>query len=122
MNRGNILKFSKHSTKLCELHCEICYIPKCTLSVSSGEHFGHEQVDTTLKSLKTKKEILNIDLQKLEKSIDSKYKEAASIIQVQKADINRNSQKLTTAIEKHGEDLNMEIDNMIIKLKSRLDE
>lgn len=72
--------------------------------------------------MKTKKEILNIDLQKLEKSIDSKYKEAASIIQVQKADINRNSHKLTTAIEKHGEDLNMEIDNMIIKLKSRLDE
>lgn len=92
-----------------------------TLSVSSGEQFGHEQVDTTLKSLKTNKEILNTDLQKLEKSIDSKYKEAASIIQVQKADLNRNSQKLTTAIEKHGEDLNMEIDNMMIKLKPRLD-
>lgn len=115
-------KCSKQSTKLCELHCEQCNIPMCNLCVSSGDHLGHEQVDTTLKSFETKKDILSKDLQKLKKSFYPKYKEAAPLIHVQKADINRNSHKLTTAIEKHGEDLHRKIDNMIVKLKSDMDE
>lgn len=65
--RGSTPKCSKQSTKLCELHCEQCNIPKCNIyiCVSSGEHLGHEQVDTTFKSLETKKDILNKDWQKI---------------------------------------------------------
>ncbi|XP_065936972.1 E3 ubiquitin-protein ligase TRIM71-like [Magallana gigas] len=120
--RGSAPKCSKHSTKLCELHCEQCNIPICTLCVSTGEHLGHKQVDFTLKSLETKKEILKEDLKELEKFIYPKYTEIASIIPIQKADLNENSKKLTTAFDKHGEDLHSEIDAIIQKLKSDLNE
>ncbi|XP_065938715.1 E3 ubiquitin-protein ligase TRIM45-like [Magallana gigas] len=120
--RGSAPKCSKHSTKLCELHCEQCNIPICTHCVSTGEHLGHKQVDFTLKSLETKKESLMEDLKELEKFIYPKYTEIASIIPIQKADLNENSKKLTTAIEKHGEDLLTEIDAIIQKLKSDLNE
>ena len=42
--RGLNPKCSKHSTQLCDLHCEHCDIPICVQCVSSNEHLGHKQV------------------------------------------------------------------------------
>ncbi|XP_065938711.1 uncharacterized protein [Magallana gigas] len=120
--RGSTPKCSKHSLKICELHCEQCNIPICTLCVSSGEHLGHKQVDFILKSLEIKKKVLQKDLQELEISIYPKYREIASVIQIQKSDLNENSQKLSKVINRYAEDLHGEIDNMIQKLKSNLNE
>ncbi|XP_019928992.3 E3 ubiquitin-protein ligase TRIM71-like [Magallana gigas] len=119
--RGFAPECSKHSRKLCELFCEQCGIPICVQCISSGEHLGHKQVEI-LKSLETKKEVLQRDLQELEKLIYPKYQEIASNIPVQKADLNKNSKKITTALDKHGEDLHREIDIAIKKLKSDVDE
>nr|XP_019928992.2 E3 ubiquitin-protein ligase TRIM71 [Crassostrea gigas] len=119
--RGFAPECSKHSRKLCELFCEQCGIPICVQCISSGEHLGHKQVEI-LKSLETKKEVLQRDLQELEKLIYPKYQEIASNIPVQKADLHENSKKLTTALHKHGEDLHKEINNAIQKLKSDVDE
>ncbi|XP_065928097.1 E3 ubiquitin-protein ligase TRIM71-like [Magallana gigas] len=119
--RGLNPKCLKHPTQLCDLHCEQCNIPICLECVSSGEHIGHKQVGI-LKILDTKKEALQKDLQELENSIYPKYQEIASNILVQKADLNKNSKKLTTALDKHGEDLRREIDIAIQKLKSDMDE
>ncbi|XP_065927012.1 E3 ubiquitin-protein ligase TRIM71-like isoform X3 [Magallana gigas] len=119
--RGKNPKCSKHSTQLCDLHCEQCNIPICLECVSSGEHLGHKQV-AILKILDTKREALNKDLQELENTIYPKYQEIVSNIPVQKADLNKNSKKLTTALDKHGEDLHREIDIAIKKLKSDMDE
>uniref|UniRef100_K1PU59 Tripartite motif-containing protein 2 n=1 Tax=Magallana gigas TaxID=29159 RepID=K1PU59_MAGGI len=119
--RGLNPKCSKHSTQLCDLHCEHCDIPICVECVSSNEHLGHKQVGI-LKILDTKKEALKKDLQELENSIYPKYQEIASNIPVQKADLNKNSKKLTTALDKHGEDLHREIDITIKELKSDVDE
>ncbi|XP_065927706.1 tripartite motif-containing protein 2-like [Magallana gigas] len=119
--RGLNPKCSKHSTQLCELHCEQCNIPICVECVSSSEHLGHKQVGI-LKILDTNREALKKDLQELENSIYSKYQEIASYIPIQKADLNKNSKKLTTALDKHGEDLHREIDIAIQKLKSDVDE
>uniref|UniRef100_K1RT36 Tripartite motif-containing protein 2 n=1 Tax=Magallana gigas TaxID=29159 RepID=K1RT36_MAGGI len=69
-----------------------------------------------------KKEIIQKDLQELEKSIYLKYKEIASIIPVQKSALNENSQKLTTEIDKHGEDLHREINTIIRNMKSNMEE
>nr|XP_034333684.1 uncharacterized protein LOC105323131 isoform X1 [Crassostrea gigas] len=119
--RGKNPKCSKHSTQLCDLHCEQCNIPICLECVSSGEHLGHKQV-AILKILDTKREALKKDLQELENTIYPKYQEIASYIPVQKADLNKNSKKSTTALDKHGEDLHREIDIAIKKLKSDVDE
>ncbi|XP_078311628.1 uncharacterized protein LOC144618799 [Crassostrea virginica] len=108
-------KCPNHPTKQCELHCKQCDIPICASCVSSKKHFGHEIVDI-FEDFETKKEILKNDLQEIENSIFPKYEEAASNIQIQKADQQKNSQKLIAELKKHGETLHEEID-MIIKSK-----
>eukprot|EP00105_Crassostrea_gigas_P029811 XP_011451866.1 PREDICTED: tripartite motif-containing protein 2 [Crassostrea gigas] len=115
--RGLNSRCSKHSTQLCELYCQHCDIPICVECVSSGEHLGHEQVGI-MKMLDIKKEALQRDLQELENTIYPKYQEIATNIPVQKVELKENSQKLTTAIDKHGEELQREIDIAIRKLKS----
>eukprot|EP00105_Crassostrea_gigas_P039605 XP_019923753.1 PREDICTED: tripartite motif-containing protein 55 [Crassostrea gigas] len=119
--RGLNPKCSKHSTQSCDLHCEQCNIPICVECVSSNEHLGHKLIGI-LKILDTKREALKKDLQELEHTIYPKYQEIASNIPVQKTDLNKNSKKLTTALNKHGEDLHREIDIAIKKLKSDMDE
>uniref|UniRef100_K1Q6E5 Tripartite motif-containing protein 2 n=1 Tax=Magallana gigas TaxID=29159 RepID=K1Q6E5_MAGGI len=119
--RGFAPECSKHSKKLCELFCEQCDIPICVQCVSSGEHLGHKAVEI-LRSFETKKEVLQRDLNELENLIYPKYQEVVSYIPLQKADLNKNSEKLTTVLDKHREDLHREIDIAIQKLKSDVGE
>ncbi|XP_034320419.2 E3 ubiquitin-protein ligase TRIM71 [Magallana gigas] len=114
-------KCKRHSTKQCELHCEQCDNPICAKCISSKKHLGHIQVDI-FQNLEDKKEVLRKELQELEKSISPKYKEIASNISLQKADLSKNSQKLTTAIKKQGKVWHREIDTIITNLKSDVEE
>uniref|UniRef100_K1PMG1 Tripartite motif-containing protein 2 n=1 Tax=Magallana gigas TaxID=29159 RepID=K1PMG1_MAGGI len=118
---GSFPYCQKHSTKICDQYCEQCNIPICELCVSSQEHQTH-YVGDILRSFENKTQFLEKDLQDFEKLINPKYQEILSSISEQKADLKENSQKLTTAINKHGEDLHREIDIFIQKLKSDLDE
>ncbi|XP_052681780.1 uncharacterized protein LOC128162573 [Crassostrea angulata] len=114
-------KCRKHPTKQCELHCEQCDIPICAKCISSGKHSGHKQIDI-FKSFEIKTEILQRDLQELEKSIYPKYKAIASNIPVQKANLSKNSRKLTTTIDKQGEVWHREIDTIITNMNSNVEE
>lgn len=70
--------------------------------------------------MKAKKKILLNELQELENFIYPKYQEIASYNTNQKTNMNENSKKVTSAINKHGEDLHREIDTAVKKLKSEL--
>ncbi|XP_065936992.1 E3 ubiquitin-protein ligase TRIM71 [Magallana gigas] len=111
----------KHSTRRCQLHCVQCDIPICVQCSSSKEHKGHTFVDIK-RAFESKKDILERDLQELEKYIRPKYLETVSSILVQKTDMIKHFQKIATALIEHGEAIQNEINNTIKLLKSDLDE
>ncbi|XP_052676822.1 uncharacterized protein LOC128158121 [Crassostrea angulata] len=114
-------KCHKHPTNISEHYCEQCDIPICATCLSSKKHRGHKFIEMT-ENLENKKEIIQKDLRELKKSIYLKYQEIASIITDQKSALNENSQKLTTEIDKHGEDLHREINTIIRNMKSNVEE
>ncbi|XP_052713570.1 uncharacterized protein LOC128187285 isoform X2 [Crassostrea angulata] len=111
----------KHSPKQCELHCEQCDIPICVHCVSSESHKNHKLVDIYTNYQK-KREDLQKDLHELKKFLSPKYQEIAKNITAQKADLSKNSKKLTSAIDKQGEVWHREIDTIITNLKSNVEE
>nr|XP_034305532.1 tripartite motif-containing protein 45-like [Crassostrea gigas] len=119
--RGYTPKCQKHPSKICEHYCEQCDIPICETCASSEEHNDHQFIEIT-KTMDNKKEIIQKHLQELEKTIYLKYQEIASIITDQKIALNENFQRLTTEIDKHGEDLHKEINTIIRNMKSNVEE
>ncbi|XP_078318420.1 uncharacterized protein LOC111120431 [Crassostrea virginica] len=119
--KGITLKCTKHSTEVCTELCTICNIPVCSLCVASSEHKYHRKEDI-LSLFETKRELMQKDLQDLEKSIYPRYQEAATNIPVQRADVNKRSQELTTALDKQGEALHKEIDTIIQGMKSEIND
>nr|XP_022333184.1 uncharacterized protein LOC111130410 [Crassostrea virginica] len=119
--RGITTKCTKHSKYICTKLCTTCNIPVCPLCVVSSKHELHKKEDI-LKLFETKRKLMQKDLQDLEKSIYPKYQEAATNIPVQRADVNKRSQKLTTALDKQGEALHTEIDTIIQGMKSDIDD
>lgn len=81
----NYPKCSKHTRKLCELHCDECNIPICSSCFSSKKHHTHNLVDI-LTLLESKNKILRKDLEELEKVFYPKYQEIASEISDQKSE------------------------------------
>ncbi|XP_052707968.1 uncharacterized protein LOC128183116 [Crassostrea angulata] len=112
---------SEHVKEMCRHYCEECDISLCVYCTATGTHQNHNLIDI-FSILKRKKIELQEDLKELEKSISPKYQEIVNNITVQKTDLSKNSQKLTTAIDKHGEVWHREIDTIIQKLKADLDE
>lgn len=110
----------KHPNKQCELHCEQCDNPICT-QCNTGEHLGHKQVDIS-EIYERNKEVLQTDLQDLLKYVYPQYIDIASNISMQKADLMKNSERLTTDLNEQGEVWHREIDTIIRNLKSDLDE
>lgn len=81
----NYPKCRKHPTKQCELHCEECDVPICSLCIS-GEHLRHKPVDIS-EIINEKKDNLQRELEELEKFILPRYEEIASNLSVQKAEL-----------------------------------
>ena len=112
---------SNHQANQCELHCEQCNIPVCTLCVSSKEHRHHDFVDF-VKNYETKQEDIRRDLLELENSIYPRYQNVASSIPIQRVDVRENSKKLAAALKKQGEALHKEVDFLIQSMQFELDE
>ncbi|XP_078331356.1 uncharacterized protein LOC144625137 [Crassostrea virginica] len=119
--RGITPKCTEHATEVCTQLCTTCYIPVCPLCVDSSQH-EEDELEDILEWFEYKRECMQEDLQNLEKSIYPRYQEAATNILVQRADVNKRSQKLTTALDKQGEALHTEIDTIIQGMKSDIDD
>ncbi|XP_078331346.1 uncharacterized protein LOC144625131 [Crassostrea virginica] len=119
--RGITPKCTKHFTEVCTQFCTTCNIQVCPLCVVSSEHEQYFEMDI-LKWFEHKRERMQEELQDLEKSIYPRYQEAATNIPVQRADVNKRSQKLTTALDKQGEALHTEINTIIQGMKSDIDD
>nr|XP_022304492.1 uncharacterized protein LOC111111675 [Crassostrea virginica] len=117
----NYPKCQKHSPKICELKCKHCNIPICASCVSSGDHDQHKKIDI-LKILTKKKELIEKDLQELRNLIRPKFQQAASEIPAQKAGVKQHSLKLTAALNKQGEALHKEINSLIQRKQSEIEE
>ncbi|XP_022304495.2 uncharacterized protein LOC111111677 [Crassostrea virginica] len=117
----NYPKCQKHPPKTCELHCKHCNIPICVSCVSTGDHDRHKKVDI-LKILTSKKELIKKDLQELKKLIRPKFQQAASEIPAQKAGVKQHSLKLTAALNKQGEALHKEINSLIQRKQSEIED
>nr|XP_022309601.1 E3 ubiquitin-protein ligase TRIM71-like [Crassostrea virginica] len=117
----NYPKCQKHPPKTCELHCKHCNIPICASCFSSGDHDHHKKIDI-VEILTEKKELIEKDLQELKKLIRPKFQQAASEIPAQKAGVKQHSLKLTAALNKQGEALHKEINSLIQRKQSEIEE
>ncbi|XP_056002444.1 uncharacterized protein LOC125663363 [Ostrea edulis] len=111
----------KHAGKHCELHCEKCDIPVCSTCVSSGKHESH-RLSEFLEKLSVKTQRQQEDLEELESRIYPRYKEMASDILTEKAELETKYGKLTTAADQQGEILHQEITAIVNQRKSVIQE
>ncbi|XP_062599900.1 tripartite motif-containing protein 2-like [Saccostrea cucullata] len=109
-----------HAGKLCELHCKECVIPVCSLCVSD-KHKGHTFMGI-VQIFNDKKEEMKNDIQELEKCLCPRYEEITSEMIAEKSVLDGKYGKLTTAVTKHGEDWHREINIIVNKQKSEIDE
>ncbi|XP_062622240.1 uncharacterized protein LOC134283777 [Saccostrea cucullata] len=117
----NYPKCPNHTQKHCELYCEKCDIPVCSTCISLGKHHGHEFKDI-LQKPSFMKEFFTTDLEELEKRILPTYEEISSDLYSEKVKLEKNYEKLTSAVTKQGEDWHREINIIVNKQKSEIDE
>lgn len=118
--QGATVLCHNHSTKSCELHCEQRDSPICARRISSGKHEHHKKIDIW-KKMENNKADLHKFLQDLEESILPKYETIASHITYQKANLKKNSRKLKSNVDKHGDEWHKAIDTVIQKYKTDID-
>lgn len=119
--RGSTPLCPKHSKKICELFCEQCDSIICATCVSSGKHEQHKKIDVW-KKIDNMKANLQKDKEELDKLILPTYEAIVSNIPAQKGAFETNFQKLKLDVAKKGEEWHKEIDNIVNKLQSDIDE
>ncbi|XP_062606440.1 uncharacterized protein LOC134268266 [Saccostrea cucullata] len=117
----NYPKCPNHTQNHCELSCEQCDIPVCSTCISTCKHEGHNLSDV-LQKISTKIKHMEKELKELETRIYPIYEEIASGINTKKENLETHYSKLTTAITKQGEDWHREINIIVNKQKSEIDE
>lgn len=102
-----------HFNKLSKLHCEQFDITVC--EEWSGKHSNHVLLDIST-YLENKNETLQADIEELEENIYPLYQEIASSFLVQRADLQKNTMKLISAVDERGKDWHRKIDSIIKKI------
>ncbi|XP_062583966.1 E3 ubiquitin-protein ligase TRIM45-like [Saccostrea cucullata] len=117
----NYPKCPTHTHKHCELYCEECDIPACSFCISSGKHKGHD-VSDALKKLSSKKKDLERDLMELEEGIFPTYEDISLDLNSEKVTLEKRYEKLTTFVNKQGENWHRGFDIIVNKRKYEINE
>lgn len=117
--RRSTPKCQKHSLDKSDYYCKQCDIPICMQCISSKQLEDHECF-VIVKHFQSQKDLVQTDLQELEKYIYGVYKNIESHITAQIADLFKNSKKLTAAIKNHKEKLHKKTDEIIDEVIERL--
>ncbi|XP_052696297.1 uncharacterized protein LOC128174913 [Crassostrea angulata] len=110
-----------HQNKNCELQCKDCNISVCSTCTASKQHKGHNFVEVT-EVYHEKKEVIKKDTNELENHISPTSEKIALDLEKQLANLDGGYEKLTTTMSKQGEQWHREIDFVINKMKSEIDE
>eukprot|EP00105_Crassostrea_gigas_P042227 XP_019926375.1 PREDICTED: uncharacterized protein LOC105336736 isoform X2 [Crassostrea gigas] len=123
--RRSTLVYSKcrtHQQKNCDLLCKNCNnLFVCSSCTASEQHRGHIFVDVT-EVYKTKKNNIERDTEEIDNLISPKYKKIELDLENQLASLDGGYEKLTTEISKQGEQWHREIDIVIDKMKTEINE
>ncbi|XP_048766824.1 E3 ubiquitin-protein ligase TRIM71-like [Ostrea edulis] len=113
-------KCLNHSPKQCELYCDKCDVPVCSICISN-EHNGHN-VSDILKKIESKRSSLRTDLEELETRIFPRYEAIASDVQVEKTEAETDYEKLMKTADQQGELLHQEITSMVNQRKCDIED
>ncbi|XP_065937980.1 E3 ubiquitin-protein ligase TRIM71-like [Magallana gigas] len=115
-------KCETHPHKNCELQCQDCNnIFVCSSCTASKQHKGHNFVEVTEVYNKMKEDIKK-DIKELENHISPTYEKLTLELEQTLANLDVGYEKLTTIMSKQGEQWHREIDIIINKLKTKINE
>eukprot|EP00105_Crassostrea_gigas_P013680 XP_011430067.1 PREDICTED: uncharacterized protein LOC105330169 [Crassostrea gigas] len=115
-------KCGKHPHKVCELQCKDCNnISICSFCTASEQHRGHIFVHIST-VYKAQKETIEKDTEELVNTLSPTYEEIARDLENQLANLDGGYEKLTSAMSKQGEQWHREIDIVINKTKTEINE
>eukprot|EP00105_Crassostrea_gigas_P035712 XP_019919860.1 PREDICTED: tripartite motif-containing protein 45-like [Crassostrea gigas] len=115
-------KCETHTFKHCKFKCKNCEnILVCSSCMASEQHGGH-RFEELSEIFKTKKGTIEKDTKELENKISPSYEEIAQDLENQLANLDGGYEKITTEISKQGEEWHREIDIVINKMKTEINE
>jgi hypothetical protein len=112
---------SVHTDEQCKRYCEKCDIPVCSACVSFGNHKEQNTADIQEK-FNSKTESLQRDLEELETRIFLRYEEMASDVESEIAELDRNYEILTTAVNEQEDVLHQEVTSIVNRQKTHIQE
>ncbi|XP_061186921.1 tripartite motif-containing protein 55-like [Saccostrea echinata] len=111
----------KHNKRENTMYCNLCDIPVCTKCIATDQHLGHK-VSEILQIVAEKKAKFIKEQIELNETIYPTYQNIASEVQNRMSQLEKEYGDLSKAIKKHGENWHREIDKLVKKLQSEVDE
>ncbi|XP_061184357.1 uncharacterized protein LOC133192357 [Saccostrea echinata] len=110
-----------HDKEHCEMYCDDCNIPVCITCITSYQHSGHKFLKLLQVLDERKKQIVK-EQNELNKVIYPKYHEIASNVEYMIKEVKKKYDDVSITITKHGKEWHREIDKVVTKLTSEVDE
>lgn len=112
----------KHPHRNCEFECNTCeHILVCSTCIASVQHAGHVFVEV-LETYSTKKKVIKKDANELKRLSFPKYEDIVLDLKNQLANLDVGYGKLTTEITRDGKEWKKQIDIVINKMRTDIDD